>query len=121
MLHAVPGRQIAHHWYVANHALNVALHDALGVTLGRAIHQHVALFVLDQVANKCHQHLGVTETGRLHEVDFANQVIAHRIENGHLKRRCGPTSLLVGGLRRQVKVFIGPLHDGHGRLFVQRR
>ena len=119
VLAAEPRCQGQQHRNVADHRVDVPFHQLISVGIGRAVAQHVAFLVLNLVADVGHQHLGVTHAGGLVQVEHPNQVIAHRVEDRHLKRGRHPAALLVGGLRRQIEMRVGPLHRCQRRLFVQ--
>ncbi|MCY1555829.1 hypothetical protein D9M68_925250 [compost metagenome] len=120
MLALEPRRQVEDHRHVADHALDVGLHDALGVGVGRAPRQHIAALVLDLVADVRHQHLRVADASRLQEVDDPDQVVAHAVQGGNLKGLSRPLPLVIGGLGRQVEVFVRPLDSRLRGFFVQR-
>ncbi|MNR64620.1 hypothetical protein D3C85_1873290 [compost metagenome] len=72
--------------------------------------------MLELVGNVRHQHLGVADTRRLRQVQLMHQVVAHGIQQRHLKKLGGPFAFAIRRLGRHVEIFIGPLHGGHGRI-----
>ena len=111
---AVPGCQRQHHRNITDHGFNVGFAELVAVVVGGRERQTVTFLMLQQIPYRGQHHLGVTKAGRLDDIDLADLVVTHRVQNGNLKRQGFPPAFVVARFRRQVKVFVGPFHGGHG-------
>ncbi|MND52636.1 hypothetical protein D3C80_436560 [compost metagenome] len=121
MLLAIPRGERPNFRHIPDHGFNVLFDEQLGIAIGRLPDQTVALLVLEQVGGDAKQHLGVPHPRRLDEVDLADIVVGHRVDDGHLKRQRLPAALLIGGLNRQIVMLIHPLSGSLNRRAEQGR